>query len=224
MTHRTKTTHFKVAWNGSAKWNSPSFLLLCFYDLQSYGYGAQNLLPGHSFSQADWHPISQHAKARARWAFLLKLLHSGCHFLLCHSVLLRKKVVFPPETENFLQKLKNFPQKLKCQMQGHMGLTESRRAAVLVPLQRLCLFLWLLHRHTEKCLLPKVLEGGETPRVSLNTLLKCWLQSRRHEAFFLHSSSIFGLLCIYFIFYFYCFSLHYEGWGTGAWPQTGKEK
>lgn len=66
--------------------------------------------------------------------------------------------------------------KFSCQMQGHTGLAESRRAAFLVPLQSSILLIPVAAAqtgHTENCLLPKAVEGGGTSRVSVNTLLKC---------------------------------------------------
>lgn len=164
----------------------------CFYDLQSYGYGAQKFLPGHSFSQADWHHISQHAEARDGWAPLLKLVHSGCHFLPCHSVLLWRRWFFPWQTENSVVKCKGTWDWLNLGGQHSCCLYSHRFRS----------FLWLQHTagKLRKCLLPQVAAGGGILRVSLNTMLKYWLQSRSHEAFLFHSSSVFGLLCIYFIF------------------------
>lgn len=128
--HRTNTTHFKVAWNGNAKCNSHSSLLLCFYDLQSYEYGAQKLLPGHSLSQAKWHCISQHAKPRDRWAPLFKVAHAGCHFLLSFSSTMNE------EAENSIVKFKGTWDWLNLGGQHSWCLYSHR----------FCLFLWLSHR------------------------------------------------------------------------------
>lgn len=172
--------------------------------------GLKSFSQDRAFTQAEWHHISQHAKAP-----LLKLVHAGCHFVLSFSSTM-KEGFFPLADWKF-----------SCQMQGHPGLAESRRVALQVPLQSQILLIPVAATQTgetENCQLPKAVEVGGTPRVSVNTILKCWLQTRSREAFFFPSSSVFGLLRIYFIFYFYCFSLHYEGWGMGGWPQTWKEK
>lgn len=126
----------------------------------------RKFLPGHSFSQADGHCISQRAKARDWRAPLLQLIQLACHFLLCHSVLLWRKVFFPPVDWKF-----------SCQTQGCMQLTKVVSTLLTMVLLHSHFPILLLPaaaaqtRETEKRLLPQGLPWCQLHNLVANIFL-----------------------------------------------------
>lgn len=142
----TKTTHFKVAWNGRAKCKSHSFQLLYFDDLHSYEYGAQKLLPGL-------------ARPSGTASLSIRKPETGEH-LFSSSACNSCRLSFSSVIQFYYE---GTDWKFSCQIQGHTGLAESRRAALLVSLQSPILLIPAAAtqtKQTEKCLLPKVVQGA----------------------------------------------------------------